>query len=135
MKLNTVPLRLATGAFILEEGISKRDADDETIAKLHGFASSVYPPLKRIRPEHFVKALSTAEIALGTALLVPLVPATAAGAALTAFSGGLLGLYAKTPGMHFEGSPRPTRDGIAIAKDSWLLGIGLSLLLSRRRRK
>ena len=58
-----------------------------------------------------------------------MVPTALAGAALTAFSGGLLGLYWRTPGMHEENSPLPTDQGIPLAKDSWLLGIGLALLL------
>ena len=33
------------------------------------------------------------------------------------------------PSMHKEGSLAPTQDGLALAKDSWLVGIGLSLLL------
>ena len=74
--------------------------------------------------------MSRSSIALGAALLTPIVPAALAGAGLTAFSAGLLGLYLKIPGMHREGSLRPTEDGIAIAKDSWLLGIGLSLMAS-----
>ncbi|HEY7136587.1 MAG TPA: hypothetical protein VIB48_16155 [Acidimicrobiia bacterium] len=135
MKLSNVPLRLSTGAFILNSGITKRDADQETIDRLHGFASSVYPPLKRIRPEQFVKALSTAEIALGAALLAPVVPATIAGTALSAFSAGLLGLYVKTPGMTRGTSVRPTNDGTALAKDSWMLGIGVSLIMSGLGRK
>jgi hypothetical protein len=32
--------------------------------------------------------------------------------------------------MRQEGSLRPTRQGIPLAKDSWLLGIGTSLVLS-----
>ena len=52
------------------------------------------------------------------------------GLLLTGFSGGLLGLYIKIPGMRQEGSLRPTQQGIALAKDSWLLGIGASLILS-----
>jgi hypothetical protein len=135
MKLSNMPLRLATGAYILNSGLGKRDADDETIARLHGFASSVYPGFKRVRPETFVKALSTAEIALGGALLTPVVPAATAGAALSAFSAGLLGLYVKTPGMHREGDLRPTNEGIPLSKDAWMLGIGLSLVLSALSRK
>ena len=54
-------------------------------------------------------------------------PTAVAGAALTAFSGGLLGLYLKTPGMRKPGSLAPTEAGLAIAKDSWLLGIGIGL--------
>ena len=63
-----------------------------------------------------------------------------AGLSLAAFAGGLLGLYLKTPGLRDEGSLRPTQQGTAIAKDVWLLGIGLSLMAdsvrsSRRRAK
>ena len=32
--------------------------------------------------------------------------------------------------MRQEGSLRPTRQGIPLAKDVWLLGIGASLILS-----
>ena len=56
-------------------------------------------------------------------------PTAVAGAALTAFSGGLLGLYLKTPGMRKEGSLAPTEQGLSIAKDVWLLGIGVGLLV------
>jgi hypothetical protein len=52
-----------------------------------------------------------------------------AGAGLTAFSGGLLGLYARTPGMRKEGTPLPSPEGIALAKDVWMAGIGLGLVL------
>ena len=66
--------------------------------------------------------LSTSEIAVGAILLTPFVPTAVAGATLTAFSGGLLGLYLRTPGMRKPGSLAPTEQGLAIAKDSWLLG-------------
>jgi len=66
---------------------------------------------------------------LGAALLTPFVPTVVAGAALTAFSGILLGLYLKTPGMRKPGSLAPTQEGLALAKDAWLAGIGLSLVL------
>ena len=52
-----------------------------------------------------------------------------AGAGLTAFSAGLLGLYARTPGMRQEGSIRPTEQGTAVAEDVWMLGIGAALLV------
>jgi hypothetical protein len=61
-------------------------------------------------------------------LLVPVVPAAVAGAALTAFSLGTLGLYLRTQGMREEGSLRPTQQGIPLAKDVWMLGIGISLI-------
>jgi len=55
------------------------------------------------------------------------------GAALTAFSTGLLGLHAKTPGMRREGSVWPTPQGIGLSKDVWLLGAGLSMLTAGRK--
>ena len=69
------------------------------------------------------------EITLGAALLLPVVPAAVAGAGLAAFSGGLLGLYARTPGMRKEGSPFPTQQGTPLAKDVWMMGIGLGLVI------
>ena len=56
-------------------------------------------------------------------------PAGIAGLALIGFSGALLGMWWRTPGMHAEGSPRPTQQGTAIAKDVWMLGIGTGLVV------
>jgi hypothetical protein len=123
-----IPPRIATGAFILNSGLGKRHADEATAAGLHGFAAGTYPVLKKIPPTTFAKLLSTAEITLGAALLIPLVPTAVAGAALTSFSGGLLGLYLRTPGMTKPGSVAPTQEGLPIAKDVWMFGIGLGLL-------
>jgi uncharacterized membrane protein YphA (DoxX/SURF4 family) len=133
-----LPLRLATGAFILNSGISKWNADLEHAKQLQGFAGGAYPQLADIPADRFVKLLAAGEIALGTALLVPAVPSFVAGAGLTAFSGSLLGLYWRTPSMHEDGNPRPTTQGVALAKDSWMLGIGLALMIgsfSRRRQR
>lgn len=129
MHLWHIPSRLVTGAFILNSGLSKRGADPQTAQFLHGMASGTYPFLGKIEARRFVKLLSAAEITLGTALLVPMVPSAVAGAGLAAFAGGLVGLYLKTPGMRQEGSLRPTMEGTAIAKDVWMFGIGSSLVL------
>ncbi len=130
-KLRHLPQRAATGAFILNSGIGKWNADEETAAQLHGFATGAYPFLGKLKPQDFVKLLGGTEIALGAALLLPIVPSVLAGAALTAFSGGLLGLYARTPGLRKEGTPLPTQQGIPIAKDIWMLGIGLGLVIDQ----
>src|SRR3954464_6549507 len=127
--LSEIPARVSAGAFVLNSGLGKRNADEATAAGLHGFATGTYPFLKSIPPQDFVRYLSAAEIAIGAALLTPFVPTVVAGAALTAFSGGLLGLYLRTPGMRKEGSLAPTQEGLALAKDAWLLGIGLSIFL------
>jgi uncharacterized membrane protein YphA (DoxX/SURF4 family) len=128
-KLRHAPLRIATGAYILNSGVGKLSADDETGKGLHGAASGAYPQLQHVDPNTFTRVLAVSEVALGSALLLPLVPARVAGAGLVGFSGALLGLYWRTPGMREPGSPRPTQQGAAIAKDTWMLGIGTSLLL------
>jgi len=65
---------------------------------------------------------------VGTVLLLPFVPARVAGLALTAFSGGLVTMYLRTPAMHEPGSVWPTPQGMPVSKDVWMLGIGLSLI-------
>ena len=124
-----LPQRVATGAFILNSGIGKLRADEEAAAQLHGFAAGAYPFLARLKPAEFVRLLAAGEITLGAALLLPVVPAAVAGAGLAAFSGGLLGLYARTPGMRKENSPFPTQQGTPLAKDVWMMGIGLGLVI------
>jgi hypothetical protein len=124
-----VPVRLVTGAFILNSGLSKRNADKETADQLHGFAMTAYPQLEETPPEQFVKLLSAGETAVGAALLTPFVPTGVAGAALTGFASLLGRLYWRAPGTHEEGSLRPTSQGVALAKDVWMLGIGTALVL------
>jgi uncharacterized membrane protein YphA (DoxX/SURF4 family) len=126
--LSEIGPRLSAGAFILNSGLGKRGADEATATGLHGFASGTYPFLKNVPPQQFAKVLAYGEIAVGAALLTPFVPTAVAGAALTAFSGGLLGLYLNTPGMRKPGSLAPTQEGLTLAKDVWLLGIGVGLL-------
>jgi uncharacterized membrane protein YphA (DoxX/SURF4 family) len=129
MKARHLAPRLATGGFILNSGIGKLSADEETAARLHGFASGTYPFLGKLKPKDFTRMLAIGEIALGSALLLPVVPPAAAGAGLALFSGSLLGLYAKTPGMRKEGTPFPSQQGTPLAKDVWMLGIGLGLVI------
>jgi hypothetical protein len=129
MKPQHLPARIAVGAFIINSGVGKLRAADEMAASLHGFASGTYPFLRRLKAKDFARLLGATEVALGSALVLPVVPSAIAGAGLTAFSGGLLGLYAKTPGMRRPGTLLPTQEGIALAKDIWLAGIGLSLVI------
>lgn len=129
VRLHQLPGRLAAGALILQSGLSKRDSDEQSEAGLHSLAAGTYPFLSSLDPRSFTKALSTGEIVLGTALLLPLVPSGLAGAGLAAFSAGLLGLYLRTPGMHELGSLTPTPQGMTIAKDACLFGIGAGLVL------
>jgi hypothetical protein len=129
VSLRHVPGRVAAGAFTLHAGIEKLGASPEHAAGVHGMAAGTYPFLADVPPERFVRALAVGEIVLGGALLTPFVSSRAAGAALTAFSAGLLGLYAKTPGMRKEGSVWPSPQGMGLSKDVWLLAIGAGLAL------
>jgi hypothetical protein len=129
MKLAHLPLRVATGAYILNSGPSKQNLEGQAAEGVHAMAVDAIPPFKKLPPERFARILSTGEIALGAALLVPFVPSALVGAALAGFSAGLVQLYLKTPGMRQPGSIRPTQQGLGLAKDVWLLGAGMTLLL------
>jgi len=83
---------------------------------------------KDMPPTRFLRLLAASEIAVGTALLLPFVSNARAGAALTAFSGGLVGMYLRNPALHKPGSYWPTPAGTGVSKDIWMLGIGLGLL-------
>lgn len=128
--LRQMPLRLTTGAFILSAGLDKWKGDEQTAGQLHGFASGTYPVVKRLEPTTFLKTLAVGEIGLGTALLLPVIPARVAGAGLTGFAGSLLGLYLRTPGMRRGPHDlRSTPAGLPISKDVSMLGAGLALLI------
>ncbi len=98
MNLSHAPLRLATGAFILNAGLTKRKLPAEAAAGLQGMTANTLPVVKKVSPATFGRALSTGEIALGAALLAPVVPATVAGAGLAVFGGGFIHMYLKLPG-------------------------------------
>jgi hypothetical protein len=65
VRLHHLPVRLLTGAFILNTGLSKWRTSAETAEGLHGFAKGTEPFLKRIPPKRFTKILAGGEIALG----------------------------------------------------------------------
>jgi uncharacterized membrane protein YphA (DoxX/SURF4 family) len=136
MNLRNLPLRLVTGAYIAHTGWEKWHGSEEQAAGLHGMASGAYPVFAGMKSSDFLRLLSVGELATGALLLAPFVPTAVAGAALTGFSGALVGMYLRTPMLHRPGSVWPTQQGIAVSKDTWMLGIGLSLLVdaaSRRR--
>jgi hypothetical protein len=129
MRLSHAPLRVAIGAYILNSGLGKRGLEGEAAAGMHGMAAGAMPQLRQIPPDRFAVLLSRGEVALGAALLAPFVPSLLAGAALTAFGAGLVQLYLKTPGMREGTSLRPSQACIGLAKDVWLVGAGLTLVL------
>ena len=126
----TYAARLFPGLLFLNSGLGKRNLDAETAAGMQGFASAGIPAVSKLDPKTFGKMLSAGEIATGAALLAPVVPNRVAGAALTAFGAGFMSMYLRAPGQRQEGSLAPTQDGMSLAKDSWLLGLGAALLLA-----
>jgi len=48
IRLRQLPERLTTGVFIANSGLSKRHADDDAAAALHGMAAAAYPFLRLI---------------------------------------------------------------------------------------
>jgi len=127
-KLRRAPLRLATGAFILNAGVGKLSLDAGTAGYLHSAGAGAYPVLKKVEPTVFGKILAFSEISVGAALLLPIVPAGLAGLALIGFSGALVGMYIRTPGMH-DKYLRPSQEGTVLAKDVWMLGTGIALVV------
>ncbi len=129
-----IPLRLSTGAFILNSGLGKRNLDSGTAGYLQGMAANAFPQVKQLEPEKFGKIISAVETGLGAALLLPIVPSRLAGLGLAAFSGGMLAMYFRTPEMTEDDGVRPSQQGTAVAKDVWMLGIALSLIIGGKRR-
>ncbi|HLX89083.1 MAG TPA: hypothetical protein VKR22_11585 [Acidimicrobiales bacterium] len=140
-KLRHLPARAAAGAYILSSGLDKLEADDDRAKQLQVWAAEAYPQLAELDAPTFARGVAVGEVALGSALLLPIVPSPVAGFGLGVFSAALLGMYLRTPGMRREHGLRPTRDGMALAKDIWMLGIAGTLLLdgggwaTRRRRR
>ena len=124
-----VPTRLATGAYILHSGLQKWRGGEEQAERLRGQAAKAFPVLAQMEPGRFLRLLSVAEIGTGCVLLAPFVPSALAGAVLTGFSGALVTMYLRTPELHEPGSVWPTPAGIGVSKDSWMLAIGLGLVV------
>ncbi|WP_114854035.1 DoxX family membrane protein [Brachybacterium sp. YJGR34] len=133
MSLSTTILRAVPGAFILNSGIGKLGLPAEAAEGLQAMAARGVPPLENLTPEQFAKFLSYGEIAVGAALLLPMVPTRLAGLALAGFSGSMVAMYLRTPEMTEADGIRPSQEGTAVAKDSWMLAIAAALLLEGGR--
>jgi hypothetical protein len=77
--IHHAPLRLATGAFIVDSGVDHLKADAETADQLHEVAAGAYPFLRKVDPKLFAMALAVGELAVGGLLLAPIVPLGSAG--------------------------------------------------------
>ena len=130
LRLPSAALRIPTGAYILDAGLGK---DKEGAEGLRDMATDGIPQLGQIDAETFATGLASAETALGAALLCPLIPNRLAGLGLTAFGAGLLSMYFGGDQYTQEDGIRPSDAGKAIAKDSWLVGVGLALAALPRK--
>ena len=129
MRLRNLPTRLTTGGYIFHSGLDKWNMDAESAAGMHKMAAGSFPMLEQLQPTTFIRLLAAGEMATGAMLLAPVVSPVKAGAALTAFSGALLTMYARTPAMRRPGSIWPSDQGMALSKDVWMVGIGAGLVL------
>ncbi|MGA2519976.1 MAG: hypothetical protein ABSG81_04055 [Acidimicrobiales bacterium] len=128
MTARDAPGRVSTGVYILHAGIEKWSGDEQRATAVHGMAAGAFPMLRDMPAPRFLRLLAAGEIATGALLLLPRVPNRMAGAVLTAFSGGLVTMYWRTPALRKPGSVWPTPAGTGVSKDVWMLGIGLGLL-------
>ncbi len=127
--LRRAPLRLTTGAFVVNSGITTFNADIEATKRLQTYAARLVPQVERMDSRTFAKLMAAGEVTLGTALILPVVPAAVAGLGLSAFAASLLAAQRPTNGQHTDGASEPHTQATANATDAWMLGAGLSLLL------
>ncbi len=114
VKARDLPGRVTTGGYVLHSGLEKWHGDQARAEAVHRMAASAFPVLKDVPPARFLRVLAAGEIAVGTALIVPVIPGALAGAALTGFSGALLAMYGRTPVLRRPGSIWPSQAGIGV---------------------
>lgn len=133
MNFSSAVLRSIPGAFILNAGIEKLSLDEESASGLQQMAATGIPAVKNLSPKQFGKAVAWGEIAVGGALLTPVVSNRIAGFALGAFSAGMLSMYFRNDDMTQDDGVRPSQDGTPLAKDLWLAAIAVALIDSGRK--
>ncbi|KAA0918995.1 hypothetical protein [Dietzia sp. ANT_WB102] len=131
MSLSNAILRGVTGAFILNSGLGKRGMPTEAAQGLQGFAATGVPAVNKMDPDSFGKFVAYSEIGIGAALLTPIVPRKIAGAALGAFSAGLLAMYFRNPTMTEADGIRPSQEGIPLSKDAFMAAIAGALITAK----
>lgn len=115
--LRRAPLRLTTGALVINSGISRFTVSDETSATIQHTAARYVPQVERIKPDLFSKLLAAGQVAVGSALLLPIVPSYAAGLGASLLGGSLAAAKWRTHGSRLS------------TDDLLMAGTGVSLLL------
>ncbi|MCZ9310116.1 hypothetical protein ACUY3K_08115 [Corynebacterium uberis] len=135
MNIPSILLRGFTGAFILQSGLGKRGMDVEGYKGLQEMAATGIPKLGELDPEDFGAFITYSEIGIGSALLCPVVPNKLAGAALGAFSAGMLSMYFGNPAMTQDDGIRPSQEGTPLAKDGFMAAIAAALFFLPGKKK
>lgn len=133
--LSNAALRAIPGAFIINSGLGKLNLDEQSAGYMQSMAAKAFPAVKDLDAATFGKALAYSELAVGGALVAPFIPTRLAGLALGAFSGGMLAMYFKTDEFTQEDGIRPTQEGTAVSKDSWLAAIAIALIVQTKGKK
>lgn len=120
--------RTVPGAFIANSGVGKLGMPAEASAGLQQYAATGVPLVKVLPADKFGTILGASEIALGAAMAIPAIPNRIAGVGLTAFSAGLLSLYFANPENTKADRIRPTDEGLGLAKDVFMLSLGVGLI-------
>lgn len=132
---SSAALRLIPAALIINSGIGKLGMDAESSAGLQKMAATGIKQMEQIPSDKFGQFIGASELAVGSALAAPFVSNRLAGAALTAFGSGLMTMYFNNDENTLEDGIRPTQAGMLLAKDSWLVAIGLGLMLAGKGKK
>src|SRR4051794_4386484 len=120
LRLSSLPPRVATGSYILHMGLEKFRGGQQQAEAIHKKASPASPFLSKTPSPTSRRTWAIGEMTAGGVLPLPLVPDVIAGAALTAFSSGLVTMYLRTPALHKPNSVWPTPAGIGVSKDIWM---------------
>ena len=124
MKLHDLPTGLVTGGYILHSGLDKWRADDAArdSGPRNGGRDVSGVEIRAPGPD-FTRLLAASEIAMGAALLAPVVPAAISGGHPHRVLGRAPGSLHPRPGLRKPGSVWPTHRASASARTSWNLGI------------
>lgn len=133
--LKSVALRLIPGAYIANSGYSKLNMPAEASAGMQQMAATGVPALAKLPSDRFGHYVGLLELGVGGALLTPFVSNRLAGLGLTAFSAGLLSMYFGDEDNTEADGIRPSAQGTSLAKDSFLLAIGLALIAPEGKKK
>lgn len=133
--LSNAALRAIPGAFIINSGLGKLNLDEQSAGYMQSMAAKAFPAVKNLDAATFGKALAYSELAVGGTLVAPFIPTRVAGLALGAFAGGMLAMYFKTEEFTLEDGIRPSQEGTAVSKDSWLAAIAIALIVQSKGKK